>query len=65
MLVAAVVLPYFLQRLPGSQGYLTTIYPPHNLRHSGHVAMVLLALPLPLAVLAIAGSFGSGRTGKS
>jgi Kdo2-lipid IVA lauroyltransferase/acyltransferase len=22
------VLPYFLQRLPGSQGYLTTIYPP-------------------------------------
>ncbi|MBS0579779.1 MAG: LpxL/LpxP family Kdo(2)-lipid IV(A) lauroyl/palmitoleoyl acyltransferase [Proteobacteria bacterium] len=27
-LTGAPVLPYFLQRLPGSQGYLTTIYPP-------------------------------------
>jgi Kdo2-lipid IVA lauroyltransferase/acyltransferase len=27
-ITGAPVLPYFLQRLPGSQGYLTTIYPP-------------------------------------
>jgi KDO2-lipid IV(A) lauroyltransferase len=27
-MTGAPVLPYFLQRLPGSQGYLTTIYPP-------------------------------------
>jgi Kdo2-lipid IVA lauroyltransferase/acyltransferase len=27
-LTGAPVLPYFLQRLPGNQGYLTTIYPP-------------------------------------